>query len=113
MTITSGNEWANRNYGDHPDFKIQNQPDVADWPCFAKYYITFPLTATPPSRAIVSPHSLCTTLATVAGTKHSRRGFKRCWQPAIGRKAASRGTRAARLGERLRSMGAADQQYAQ
>ncbi|MCX8025410.1 MAG: hypothetical protein N3A60_09425, partial [Thermanaerothrix sp.] len=34
-------EWGNRNYGRSPDFNIQNQSDVADWPCFAKYYITF------------------------------------------------------------------------
>ncbi len=26
------NEWANRNYGDRPEFNIQNQSDVADWP---------------------------------------------------------------------------------
>jgi hypothetical protein len=30
------NVWANANYGDAPDFNVQNQSDVADWPCFAK-----------------------------------------------------------------------------
>lgn len=48
------NEWANRNYGASPDFNIQNQSDVADWPCFAKYYLTFPLDAIPPNKVIVS-----------------------------------------------------------
>lgn len=48
------NEWANRNYGRSPDFNIQNQSDVADWPCFARYYITFPLDAVPAGKVIVS-----------------------------------------------------------
>lgn len=48
------NEWANRNYGKAPDFNIQNQSDVADWPCFAKYYVTFPLEAVPPGKVILS-----------------------------------------------------------
>jgi hypothetical protein len=36
------------------DFNIQNQADVADWPCFSKEYITFPLDAIPPGRDIIS-----------------------------------------------------------
>ncbi|PMP73212.1 MAG: hypothetical protein C0183_23200 [Roseiflexus castenholzii] len=48
------NEWGNRNYGRAPDFNIQNQSDVADWPCFAKYYVTFPLDGIPPGKVIVS-----------------------------------------------------------
>lgn len=48
------NEWGNRNYGREPDFNIQNQSDVADWPCFAKYYVTFPLDGIPPGKVIVS-----------------------------------------------------------
>jgi hypothetical protein len=48
------NEWGNRNYGHGPDFNIQNQSDVADWPCFSKYYITFPLTDIPPGKVIIS-----------------------------------------------------------
>ncbi len=48
------NDWGNRNYGNAPDFNIQNQSDVADWPCFSKYYITFPLTDIPDGKAIVS-----------------------------------------------------------
>lgn len=48
------NEWGNRNYGKAPDFNVQNQSDVADWPCFAKYYITFPLSDVPRHKIIVS-----------------------------------------------------------
>ena len=48
------NEWGNRNYGRAPDFNIQNQSDVADWPCFAKYYITFPLDNIPRGKIIIS-----------------------------------------------------------
>jgi len=48
------NEWANRNYGDAGDFNIQNQSDVGDWPCFARYYVTFPLTAIPSGKVIIS-----------------------------------------------------------
>ncbi len=48
------NEWGNRNYGTAPDFNIQNQSDVADWPCFAKYYVTFPLDGIPPGKAMIS-----------------------------------------------------------
>lgn len=46
--------WGNLNYGRAPDFNIQNQSDVADWPCFAKYYITFPLHQVPRGKRIVS-----------------------------------------------------------
>jgi hypothetical protein len=48
------NEWANRNYGSAPDFNIQNQSDIADWPCFAKYYVTFPLDTVPLNKVIIS-----------------------------------------------------------
>ena len=48
------NEWANRNYGTAPDFNIQNQADIADWPCFARYYVTFPLDSIPANKTIVS-----------------------------------------------------------
>jgi len=48
------NQWANLNWGFRGDFNIQNQSDVADWPCFARYYVTFPLTAVPAGKRIVS-----------------------------------------------------------
>ncbi len=48
------NEWGNRNDGHAPDFNIQNQSDVADWPCFAKYYVTFPLDGIPRGKVILT-----------------------------------------------------------
>jgi len=48
------NQWGNANFAGALDFNIQNQGDIADWPCFAKYYVTFPLTAIPPGKAILS-----------------------------------------------------------
>jgi hypothetical protein len=46
------NQWANVN--DHTDTgaNVQNQGNLADWPCFAKYYVTFPLNQLPPGRII-------------------------------------------------------------
>jgi hypothetical protein len=36
------------------DFNIQNQTDISDWPCFAKYYVTFPLDSIPAGKVILS-----------------------------------------------------------
>jgi len=41
-------------YEEFGDFNIQNQSDYADWPCFSKYYITFPLSSLPTGQTIVS-----------------------------------------------------------
>jgi len=30
-------QWGDTNYSGQADFNIQNQSDVADWPCFSKY----------------------------------------------------------------------------
>ncbi len=46
--------WGNENYAGSDGFNIQNQSDVADWPCFAKYYVTFPLGAIPVGKVILS-----------------------------------------------------------
>lgn len=48
------NEWANANYGAAPGFNIQNQSDVADWPCFAKYFVSFALDTIPSGKVIIS-----------------------------------------------------------
>ena len=39
---------------EHTSFNIQNQIDVADWPCFSKYYVTFPLDLLPAGKVIRS-----------------------------------------------------------
>lgn len=36
------------------DYNVQNQADVADWPCFSKVYLRFPLGALPPGKVIRS-----------------------------------------------------------
>ena len=48
------NQWGNANFANAPDFNIQNQADLADWPCFAKYYVTFSLDAIPANKVIIS-----------------------------------------------------------
>jgi hypothetical protein len=48
------NEWGNRNYGSSMSLNIQNQRDIADWPCYAKYYVKFPLDQIPHDRNIIS-----------------------------------------------------------
>lgn len=47
-------EWGNTNYAGGTQINIQNQWDVADWPCFSKFYITFPITSIPPGYTIIS-----------------------------------------------------------
>ncbi|TAH53933.1 MAG: DNRLRE domain-containing protein [Chloroflexota bacterium] len=47
-------EWGEKNYMGEKQINIQNQDDVADWPCFSKYYITFPLNSVPANKVIVS-----------------------------------------------------------
>ncbi len=48
------NNWGSANFASSADFNIQNQADIADWPCFAKYYVTFPLDQLPAGSVIVS-----------------------------------------------------------
>jgi hypothetical protein len=44
----------NTNFGNHPDLYIQNQEDIADYPCFNKAYLRFDLSDLPPGRTIMS-----------------------------------------------------------
>jgi len=44
--------WGSLNYAGYEQINIQNQWDAADWPCFSRYYITFPLDALPPGKTI-------------------------------------------------------------
>ncbi len=46
--------WPNRNFGAERQFIIQNQFNIDDWPCFAKYYVTFPLDSLPQGKVILS-----------------------------------------------------------
>ncbi len=47
-------QWGQANYAGYTQFNVQNQYDISDWPCFSKYYVTFPLDAIPPGSSIVS-----------------------------------------------------------
>ena len=47
-------EWGDLNYGDVIVANVQNQIDIADWPCFSRYYVTFPLDALLADRAVIS-----------------------------------------------------------
>jgi hypothetical protein len=38
----------------HDRFNVQNQSDISDWPCFSKYYVTFPLSSLPAGKAVIS-----------------------------------------------------------
>jgi hypothetical protein len=47
-------EWGNTNYAGFEQINIQNQWDVSDYPCFSKYYVTFPLDSLPQGKTIIS-----------------------------------------------------------
>jgi hypothetical protein len=47
-------QWGEKNYAGNVELNIQNQKDVADWPCFSKYYVTFPLESLPDGKVIRS-----------------------------------------------------------
>jgi hypothetical protein len=52
-------EWGDKNYGTDPNeitarVNIQNQYDVSDFPCFSKFFITFPLDLVPAGKVIQS-----------------------------------------------------------
>jgi hypothetical protein len=51
-------EWGDTNEAfynpERSDFNIQNQSDVADFPCFSRYYVIFPLDALPAGKVIIS-----------------------------------------------------------
>ncbi len=47
-------EWGSLNYAGSTTLVVQNQSDVADWPCFSKTYIDFPLTGLPAGQQVIS-----------------------------------------------------------
>ena len=38
----------------YPNYNIQNQVDIADWPCFSKVYMAFPLSAIPAGQTVIT-----------------------------------------------------------
>lgn len=47
-------KWGSYRFGGQTDVIIQNQSNLHDWPCFAKYYVTFPLSKVPRGKVIKS-----------------------------------------------------------
>jgi hypothetical protein len=47
-------QWGNANYAGSTHLVTQNQGDVADWPCFSKIYVNFPLDILPAGKVVVS-----------------------------------------------------------
>ena len=47
-------EWGEANYAGYAQVNVQNQADVSDWPCYSRYYVTFPLDAIPTNKVIRS-----------------------------------------------------------
>jgi hypothetical protein len=47
-------EWGEKNYGGYDKINVQNQGDVADFPCFSKIYLTIPLDQVPAGKVILS-----------------------------------------------------------
>jgi hypothetical protein len=47
-------QWGNANYAGGTDFNVQNESDISDYPCFAKYYVTFPLSSLPQGEGIAA-----------------------------------------------------------
>ncbi len=52
--IDKWTEWGIANYAGYSQINIQNQWDISDWPCFSKYYITFPLDSLPKNQLVIS-----------------------------------------------------------
>ncbi|MFC1922173.1 DNRLRE domain-containing protein [Chloroflexota bacterium] len=46
--------WGQANYQGTEQVNVQNEFDISDWPCFSKYYLTFPLDSLPPGKEIIS-----------------------------------------------------------
>jgi len=46
--------WGEANYVGYTQINIQNQWDISDWPCFSKFYITFPIDTIPTAKTIIS-----------------------------------------------------------
>lgn len=46
--------WGDANYAGYDQVNIQNQYDISDWPCFSKFYITFPLDRVPAGKVLLN-----------------------------------------------------------
>jgi hypothetical protein len=46
--------WGRRNWGSSPHVNVQMQWDVADWPCYSKYFAQWSLKDLPPTTTVIS-----------------------------------------------------------
>lgn len=46
--------WGSQNYANDYEVNVQNQWNLGDFPCFSKYYVTFPLDQIPANKAILN-----------------------------------------------------------
>jgi hypothetical protein len=46
--------WGDLNYAGKTLVNIQNLADICDWPCYSRYYVTFPLDTVPAGKVITS-----------------------------------------------------------
>lgn len=47
-------QWGAANHAQSTHLVVQNQGDVADWPCFSKFYVDFPLASLPAGRSVAA-----------------------------------------------------------
>lgn len=60
-------EWGQANYQGTEQVNVQNQGDLSDWPCFSKYYLTFPLNSLPKGKEIISATLSLTSVGNAGG----------------------------------------------
>jgi hypothetical protein len=60
-------EWGNTPRPGYGQINIQNQWDVSDWPCFSKFFITFPLDTIPQGKTIISARLTMTLFGNAGG----------------------------------------------
>lgn len=46
--------WGNYNQGFEGDLNVSNEAQMEHWPCYSKYYVSFPLGSIPPGKGILS-----------------------------------------------------------
>lgn len=47
-------QWGNMNRAGDKGFNVQNQWNLADWPCFSRAYLTFPVVEIPAGKTLIS-----------------------------------------------------------
>lgn len=60
-------EWGEATYAGSTQVNIQNQWDIADYPCFSKYFVTFPLASIPAGKVILNAKLTMTLLGNSGG----------------------------------------------